>query len=102
MDAKGYTQADLVRRSHLSKTTISRILRDDNDKGRTYQPKESVVVTLSLALELGIEEASTLYFTAFPERIFWPIFIDKKFSVSEANEVLYEYGLPLLDNAKEE
>jgi len=101
LKVKNMTQAELSRASLLSKTIISRICRDSNDKGSTYLPMSSVVVTVSIGLGLNISEAEDLRHAAFPERAYWPIFLENGLTIDEANEILYENGLPLLGNMKE-
>ena len=98
---KNMTQAGLSRASLLSKTIISRICRDSNDKGSTYVPTSSVVIAVSIGLGLNIPEAEELLYAAFPERAYWPIFLENGTTTDEATEILYENGLPLLGNIKE-
>ncbi len=68
MKLGGVTQAELVRKSNLSKTTISQMCRNSNDKGSSYQPAPSIVIAVIIALKLKREEAKMLEYAAFPQR----------------------------------
>ena len=102
MKEKGMTQSDLVKSSALSKTTISRIFRNNSDKGRSYLPTSSVVMAVSIGLKLSCDEAEELLFAAFPEMAYWSSFLERHLTIDEANEILYDNGLPLLGNIKEQ
>ena len=91
---------DLADMSNLSKTTISRILRDSNDKGQTYRPTESIVTAIAIALKVGRGGWERLMDAAFPERLICFEVLDCGGSVYEANARLDEAGLPLLGNPK--
>ena len=101
MKEKGLTQSKLVKSSALSKTTISRICRNDNDKGSSYLPTPSVIMAVSIGLELNPSEAEELSYAAFPEMAYWGSFLENHLTINEANETLYENGLSLLGNIKE-
>ena len=96
------TQADLMRVASLSKTTASRIYRNSNDKGSTYEPTLRVVMAVSIGLQLTREEALDLFFCAFPQVESWGEFLDQRVGIAQADVVLFEQGLPLLGNYKEE
>lgn len=100
MQDKKMTAADLSRASGLSKTTISRVLRDTNDKGQTYRPTDGIVAAIGLALGQGLDGWEKLLFAAFPERMIWRDAYLHKLSVADTNDLLYEEGLPLLGNSK--
>ncbi len=102
LQKKGWKAAYLAQKSNLSKTTISRILRDRNDKGSSYLPTDSVVMSISLAFGLNRNEWEELTLAAFPERIIWLDALDHHDSVANTNVRLYEQGLPLLGNVKDE
>lgn len=102
MKIKKMTQSNLVTSSRLSKTTISRIYRNTNDKGREYSSTVSVVMAVSLGLRLNREQSEILLFAAFPEMSFWGEFVDKHLSVDDANDILYEHGANELGNIKED
>ena len=95
------TQSALVKSSALSKTTISRICRNNNDKGSSYLPTPSVVMAVSVGLKLSPAEAKELLFAAFPEMAHWSGFLESRLTIYEANEILYENGIPLLGNNME-
>lgn len=99
---KGMTQSDLVKTSRLPKTTVSRICRNTNDKGSSYMPDLHTAMSVSLGLSLSPDEAEKLFFSAFPEMSFMRRFLDERLAVQQANEILYDNGLPLLGNIKEE
>ena len=99
MKEKGMTQSDLVERSRLPKTTISRILRNTNYKGGKYTPTDSIIMALSVALRLSSAESTErLVYAAFPERALWKDILDKHLSIHETNILLEENKLPLLGN----
>ena len=91
---------DLADMSNLSKTTISRILRDSNDKGQTYRPTASIVSAIAIALKVGRDGWERLLDAAFPERRIYLETLDCCGDIDEANARLYEAGLPLLGNPK--
>ncbi|MBS6554455.1 MAG: helix-turn-helix transcriptional regulator, partial [Clostridium sp.] len=63
---KKMTQADLIRKSMLTRTTVSRICRNSNDKGSTYQPTDRIVMSVCVALGLDSKETKELFNLAFP------------------------------------
>ena len=99
---KGMTQADLMRASLLSKTKISRICRDLNDKGSYYTPTWDDVMAISIGLGLTREEAEKLFFAAFPEMEHLGEFLDKRLNIQQVNQILYDSGLRVLGNVLEE
>ncbi len=99
---KGWNAALLAKKSNLSKTTISRILRNDNDKGSTYQPTANIVTAVSLAFELDEDGWNELMLAAFPQIQIWHEGIKRHLSIDDVNEALYEQGLPLLGNTNDE
>lgn len=102
MKIKEKKQSDLVNESYLSKTTVSRICRNSNDKGGTYLPTLPVVMAVCIGLKLTWVQAEELIFAAFPEMELWRSFLDNHLTIDQANEILDYYGLPLLGNIKEE
>jgi transcriptional regulator with XRE-family HTH domain len=88
--------SELATQSGLSLTTVSRILRDTNDRAQSYMPSEEAVVALSLALKLSYSEYKELLDAAFPERLFWQEALLNHWSVFDLNETLYYNGLPTL------
>ena len=103
MREKGITQAALAQKSKLSKTTISRICRDSNDKGSTYQAdRAGLVMAVSVGLGLSVKEKDMLMLAAFPEQAFWNDILENHMDIDDANALLYEPGYPLLGNNNEE
>ena len=92
----------MAKESNLSKTTVSRILRNSNDKGNTYRPTTNIVMAVCLTFKLDMTECEKLMQAAFPEVVLWREGIEKHLSVHDVNEKLYEQGLPLLGNANDE
>ena len=101
MTGRGITQTELIRSTLLSRTTISRICRNSNDKGSTYQATLPVVWALSIGLKLNREEATDMLFSAFPEMELWGKFLEKRLSIDDVNDILDEAGLPLWGNPEE-
>ena len=102
MKEKAMSQTKLAFRSGLSKTTISRIVRNSNDKGGSYTPTEPIIMALSIALGLtSAESKKQLFYAAFPERALWDDFLDRHLNLYQANEILYDNGLPTLGNVEE-
>lgn len=95
------SQAELIRKSQLTRTTVSRICRNSNDKGSCYQPTERVVMSICVALGLDKAETIEMFYAAFPYFPFWNEIIEKKMNIFEANELLDEQGLPLLGSQTE-
>ncbi len=89
-------QKDLAAKSCLSEATISRILRDRNDKGATYHPTEEVIAAISLSFELGTEGYEILRRAAFSQVAIWQEALEDYKTVAEANEDLQKKRLPLL------
>ncbi len=99
---RGWSAAFLARESNLSKTTVSRILRDSNDKGSTYQPTANIVTAVCLAFKLDIAGWEKMMMAAFPQMAVWREGFQEHLSVHDVNCRLYEEGLPLLGNANDE
>ncbi len=95
-------QSDLVNESCLSKTTVSRICRNSNDKGSTYLPTIQIVMAVCVGLKLTRTQARELLFCAYPEMELWGDFLDNHLTIDQSNEILDYYGFPLLGNIKEE
>lgn len=102
LQEKGWNAAFLAKESNLSKTTVSRILRDSNDKGRTYQPTANIVTAVCLAFKLDTAGWDKLLLAAFPQMAIWREGFQEHLSVHDVNCRLYEQGLPLLGNANDE
>ena len=94
---RGWSPARLAEESGLSKATISRITkyrRKNEDKA--YRPQVNAIQTLALALQLNEEETLQLFDAAYPGFLVWRECIRKGVDLDEANEILYEKGLPTL------
>jgi len=104
MKERRISQKNLVTNSGLSRTTISRICRNSNDKGSTYQAESlSVVMAICIGLDVyDAEEQKKLFYTAFPEFSAWEHITKEKMSIVKADGYLDAQGLPLLGAKKEE
>ena len=98
----GMTAAQLIKQSAISQTTVSRILRDANDKGATYRPTEKIVAAISITLKLDPDGYEALREIAFPELVIWKTALNGKKSVDDVNKELDDLGLPILTNFKKE
>ena len=87
------TQADLMAKGNLSKTTVSRICRNKNDKGGSYTPTRRMVITICVALRLNKSEKDELMKIAFPEEELWDEIIDKRMDIFDANNLLIENNM---------
>ena len=87
---RGWSPARLVAESGLSKATISRI----TNYRKAYRPQVNAIQTLALALQLNEEETLALFDAAYPGFLVWRECIRKGIDLDEANEILYEEGLP--------
>ncbi len=102
LQEKRWKAALLAEKSNLSKTTVSRILRDSNDKGSTYQPTANIVTAVSLAFELDIAGWEKMMLAAFPQMAIWREGFQEHLSVHDVNDRLYNKGFPLLGYANDE
>ena len=89
---RGWSPARLVEESGLSKATISRI----TNYRKAYRPQVNAIQTLALALRLNEEETLALFDAAYPGFLVWCECIRDGKDLDEANEILYEKGLPTL------
>ena len=96
LQERGWNAAFLAKESNLSKTTVSRILRDSNDRESTYQPTMNIVTAVSLAFKLDIAGWEKMKLAAFPQTAIWREGFQEHLSVHDVNDRLYEQGLPLL------
>ena len=101
MKKKNITQAYLIENGYFTKTTISRICRNSNDKGTSYCPTVKSIFTLGVALKLNVQEIKELMKLAYPELETYIYIIEKGLSLEKGNELLYDEGLPLLGTAEE-
>ena len=96
LDRLGWNYADLSGESHISKTTICRIVSNLDHRGNTYRTSIEVVTAFAIAFQLNDEEANELFHAAFPQFLFWKEARDKHYSIEETNDLLYDRGLPVL------
>ena len=101
LKVKNMTQAELSRASLLSKTIISRICRDSNDKGSYYTPALDCFMAVSIGLKLTPAEAKELFIATFPELALFDGFLDQRLTIDQVNERLYDKGLRILGSAEE-
>ena len=102
MNERLWTGADLALHSGLSKTTVSRILRDSNDKGGTYLPTDETIMALSIAFKLGRSGWEELLCAAFPERAIWFDGLDKRQDIFDVNDRLVKAKLPVIGSKNSE
>ena len=94
---RGWSPARLAEESGLSKATISRITKyRTKNEDKAYRPQVNAIQTLALALQLNEEETLELFDAAYPGFLVWRECIRKGVDLDEANEILYEKGLPTL------
>ena len=95
-DMLGWSDAELARKSYLSKTTIHRIIKNKDHRGNTYRTSVEAVAALVIAFQLNDEEANELFHAAFPQFWVWKEARDKHYSIEETNDLLFERGFPVL------
>ena len=95
-DMLGWSDAELARKSYLSKTTIHRIVKNKDHRGNTYRTSVEAVAALVIAFQLNDEEANELFLAAFPQFLVWKEARDKHYSIEDTNDLLYDRGLPVL------
>ena len=88
--------SELAEMSGISKATISRALRNTDDKGATYRPTEQMVVAISIAFKLGEEGYDALRRIAFPEVGTWYEALKDRKTVVDTNMLLYSREQRLL------
>lgn len=96
LDRYRWSYAELARKSHLSKTTIHRIITNKDHRGNTYRTSVEAVAALVIAFQLTIEEANELFHAAFPQFGVWIEARDNHYSIEETNDLLFERGFPVL------
>jgi len=101
LEKRGYKQTDLVNKTTLTKTTVSRICRDNNDKGSTYLPSPRVIWAICYGLRLSKEETKELFMAAFPELKILLENVGSGKGIDEINEELTFFGYTLLTNSEE-
>ena len=94
---RGWSPARLAAESGLSKATISRMTKyRTKEEDGIYRPQVNAIQTLALALQLNEEETLQLFDAAYPGFLVWRECIRNGIDRWEANEILYEKGLPTL------
>ncbi len=88
--------SELAIMSGISKATISRALRNTDDKGATYRPTEQMVVAISIAFKLEAEGYDALRRVALPEVVTWYEALDDRKTVMDTNMLLDSRKQPLL------
>ena len=96
LDWLGWNYADLSEGSHISKTTICRIVSNLDHRGNIYRTSIEVVAAFAIAFQLNDEEANELFHAAFPQFLVWKEARDKHYSIEETNDLLYDRGFPVL------
>ena len=95
-DMLGWSDAELARKSYLSKTTIHRIIKNKDHRGNTYRTSVEAVAALVIAFQLNDEKANELFHAAFPQFLVWKEARDKHYSIEETNDLLYDRDFPVL------
>lgn len=94
MNEKEMSQQDLINASGLSRTTISRVCRNSDDKGSTYRVDDiRVVMALAVGLKLTSAQLYELMVIAFPELHIVKWALDHSLDIHDVNIRLYEQGL---------
>ena len=94
--SRGWSPARLAKESGQSKATISRMTSYASSGKPHYRPAPRTVQAISLALNLSPAERRKLFHTAFPEWAVWEEAAEQGCTVIQADELLYDKGLPLL------
>lgn len=97
LKTKRITQADLIRKSQLTRTTVSRICRNSNDEGSSYQPTDRVVMSICVALELNHTETAEMFALAFPYFPYWHEIIEKRMDIFRQMRSLMNRACPCLE-----
>ena len=96
MQEKGWKQIDLAEASNLPTVTISRIVRNSNDRGGPFYLTEEIIAAIAVAFEKGEDGWRTLSDAAFPERKLWMEALRSKDNIIQLNIRLCDNGLPQL------
>lgn len=102
LKARRMTQQELADRTGLSRKTINRMIINTDNRGRPYRTTEKAIAEICMALNLGLERSTELYYAAFPEKRIWRECIANRETIDDANAKLAKAKLPLLGNVVEE
>lgn len=99
IDEKGYTDSQVYRKAHLDRKLFSKI-RCNKD----YKPSKMTALSLAVALELNLDEATDLLGRAglalspsdLTDMIVKYCIINRIYDIYEVNELLYEHDRQLL------
>ena len=101
LETRGITKAKFAKLCQISKSTVTKIIKNTNYKGTTYKPDVLAVMAICVGLKLTNMEAQNLFFTAFPEMMYLGSFLANSYDIDRANIVLYDEGLSILGNSEE-
>ena len=104
IDERGLTEAEVYKRANMDRKLFSKIRCTPN-----YRPRKRNVIALAIALELNLDETIDLLGRAEMalspgsrfDLIIRYCIENGIYDIMEINEILYEYGQPLLEKQKE-
>ncbi|MBQ1248843.1 MAG: macro domain-containing protein, partial [Selenomonadales bacterium] len=99
IDARGLTDPEVYKRANLDRKLFSKIR-----KNRSYQPSKTTALALAIALKLSLDETKdfiakagyALTHSSKADLIVEYFITKKEYDVFKLNEVLFEFGEPLL------
>lgn len=98
---KRMTQADLIRKSGVSRSTIYKIYHNKDGRGGPYKATDEIIYAISNAFELSPDKWRELKSIAFPERKIWEDGLKNRINIVQVNIDLYDNGCDLLPITKE-
>ena len=101
---RNLSEVEVYTKARLDKRQFAKIRKGARPTGKPYTPSKETAVALALALELSLDEAGTLLkkaglalSDAIKADVIVSYFLEnRRYSVDEANAVLYANGCPLL------